>query len=179
MKNKKLLKLLASLAMGGAMAVSVFGMAACGGKGGGDDEGDDPGIITPNPDEATVSSVTVSAADDADSVEVNKTLQLSAKVEGTNNPSQKVTWSASPEGKVTVDENGLVTGKEIGSVTITATSKADTSKSGQITLTVKSASTEVDNAIVPEYTGPAKGPEAGAKSITYKLNGADIPVGTL
>ena len=173
MKNKKWLKLLASLALGGVMAVSVFGMAACGGGGGDDDNKKN------EQNDTTVSSVTVTAAGGANSVEIGKTLQLTASVAGSDGVAQTVTWKSSDENKATVSSSGLVTGAGAGSVTITATSTVDKTKYGEITLTVKEASSEVDNAIVPEYKGPANGPEAGAKSITYKLNGADIPVGTL
>ena len=38
---------------------------------------------------------------------------------------------------------------------------------------------EEGNAIVPEYKGPAAGPSSEAQDVEYKLNGADIPVGTL
>ena len=195
MKNKKLLKLLATLSLGGVMAVSAFSMAACGKK----DKDDDPpdtGITTPdggnggndgnggnggNENTATVTGVTVTAAEGATSVEVGKTLQLTAAVAGTNNPAQTVTWESSDTSKATVS-GGLVTGVAEGSVTITATSTVDTSKSGTFNLTVTDSSQAgqvTDNAVVPEYKGPAKGPEAGSKSITYKLNGADIEVGTL
>jgi hypothetical protein len=85
---------------------------------------------------ATVTSVTVTAADSATSVAIGGTLQLSAAVVGTNNPSTLVTWSSSADATATVSASGLVTGVAAGSVTITATSKADTTKKGTIILTV-------------------------------------------
>ena len=91
---------------------------------------------------ATVTSVTVTAAGNVTEVEVNKTLQLSVAVAGTNSPAQTVTWSSSDDTKATVSDAGLVTGKVAGSVTITATSTVDTTKKGTITLTVKAASTD-------------------------------------
>ena len=137
----------------------------------------------PNPggDTATVTSVKISAANGATSVKVGETLQLSAVVSGTNNPSQEVTWTSSDTNTATVDGNGLVTGKAAGSVEITATSTLDKTKSDKITLTVATAisSDESDNAIVPEFKGPAEGPKAGTSSKTFELNGADIEKGTL
>ncbi|MDE7085002.1 MAG: Ig-like domain-containing protein, partial [Clostridia bacterium] len=107
-------------------------------------------------DEVTVTSVTVSAAGGATSVAVEGKLQLSAAVAGTGNPAQTVTWKSSDETKATVNAStGEVTGVAEGSVTITATSTVDTSKSGTINLTVTAK-----GAVDP---GPGPGPVEKSK----------------
>ena len=148
MKNKKWLKVLAALAMGGVMAVSTFGMIACGKggnggsgtgteQGGGNEDGNGGG--GGGGTTATVTSVTVTAAGGATSVTVGgATLQLTATVVGTNNPAQTVTWSAS-NGNATVSNTGVVTAVTAGTVIITATSTVDDTKKGDITLTVNPA----------------------------------------
>jgi uncharacterized protein YjdB len=103
---------------------------------------------------ATVTSVTVTAAGGASTVYIAGTLQLSAAVVGTGNPSTLVTWSTSAATVATVSASGLVTGVAAGSVTITATSKADSTKTGTITLTVAEKITKVSeiNAVGTVYT---------------------------
>ena len=53
-----------------------------------------------------------------------------------NYPNKDVTWSSSNEATATVDENGLVTTHEVGTVTITATLKSDPSISSSVTIVV-------------------------------------------
>lgn len=62
--------------------------------------------------------------------------KLVAKVEVNGNVSKNVTWSSSDESVATVDENGLVTPLSQGTVVITATSSADSSKSDSLTIEV-------------------------------------------
>ena len=124
--------------------------------------------------------VEVTSESGATTVYVGKTLQLKATVKVTRSSAHTVTWQSSDPDKATVDDEGLVTGVAAGTVTITATSTENTNMSGSIVLTVKELpgvpENETDRAIVPEYTGPAKGPEAGSHEIEYKLNGTDISV---
>ena len=138
-------------------------------------------IVTPPV--ATVTGVTVTSGNGSHSVYQGKTLQLTAVVTGTNNPSQAVTWQSSAVETAIVSDEGLVTGVAAGQVTITATSKLDDTKSAEYTLTVKelpgTPSNESEKAIVPEYTGMAKGPEAGEHSVSYNLLGASFTEATL
>ncbi len=95
-------------------------------------------VITVEPSE--VEDVTVTTKDNKTELYQNNTLQCSAKVSGTNSPSQKVTYSIDPavEGAA-IDEKGLLTvgnaaaGSEI---TVKATSVEDPSKFGTATVTV-------------------------------------------
>ena len=87
------------------------------------------------PGAPTITSVTVEPS--TASGAVGSTIQLSAKVVSTNFAPKTVTWSSSSE-NVTVNSSGLVTigTGATGSVTITATSTYDSSKSGTCTITV-------------------------------------------
>ena len=87
------------------------------------------------PGAPTITSVTVEPS--TASGAVGSTIQLSAEVVSTNFAPKTVTWSSSSE-NVTVNSNGLVTigTGATGSVTITATSTYDTTKSGTCTITV-------------------------------------------
>lgn len=91
----------------------------------------------------SITSVTVTAAGSATSITKGSTLQLSATVVKTGNASTGVTWELD-EGATgfTVSSNGLVTAPaetSVESITVTATSIFDTTKSDDITLTVAAA----------------------------------------
>src|SRR5688572_26437975 len=96
---------------------------------GGDGEG--PGIVNA----PVVISVTV-AQPGTNPIEVTGTVQLSATVEVQNGASQAVEWSSSAPGVATVNQSGLVTGVTGGQTTITATSTANRTKTGSVTITV-------------------------------------------
>ena len=85
-----------------------------------------------------LTGVTVSSKSGMTTVsKANSTLQLKATVEPENATDKTVTWSTSDDSIATVDDKGLVTFlSKNGTVTITATSVADATKSGTIELTV-------------------------------------------
>lgn len=86
--------------------------------------------------EAEITSVTVSPS--AVSLTPGQGVKLTADVQGTNFASNGVVWSSSSE-DVTVGTNGYVLAKgnaQAGTVTITATSKEDPTKSGTSTITI-------------------------------------------
>ena len=73
------------------------------------------------------------------SVLEDETTTLSATVIDTNDAeasNQNVTWTSNDETTAIVDANGVVTGVKAGTVTITATSVEDNTKSASVTITV-------------------------------------------
>jgi hypothetical protein len=112
----------------------------------------DPG---PGPgSDYSVSQVSVSAA--SPSVGKGATVQFTATVTGTGNPPQTVTWSLTGDHVAgTTINNGLLlvaAGEIASSLTVRATSTADTTKYGEATVTV----TEPGNAsITITFEGPA------------------------
>lgn len=86
-----------------------------------------------NPGTPTVSSVAILTT--TATMMPNTALQMEATVVGTNFVSQEVTWTATAG---TITPSGYFTAPNGGTVTITATSKADTTKSATATITVQS-----------------------------------------
>ena len=86
----------------------------------------------------TVDSVTVSPSSLSLDLNGTKTGNLTATVNGDNNPSQAVTWTSSNTSVAIVSTSGVVTAKAVGNATITATSVIDSTKSGTCTVTVTS-----------------------------------------
>lgn len=83
-----------------------------------------------------VTSVSVSPASVELDLAGTKTATLTATVNGTNSPSQNVTWSSDNSSVAYVDSNGIVTAKSKGTATITATSVEDDRQSGTCSVTV-------------------------------------------
>ena len=91
-------------------------------------------ILDPTgPGDVSVASVSVSAP--SEEVEEGATLQLTAVVSPFG-ASQQVSWATSDATTALVDASGLVTPVSLGDVTIRATSTDDSSKSGEIEITV-------------------------------------------
>lgn len=84
--------------------------------------------------EPEVTSVTLSPS--AMALTVGQKGQLSATVVTENFASQNVVYTSSSESKATVDVNGTVTALATGSVTITATSVADSTKKATCVITI-------------------------------------------
>lgn len=88
----------------------------------------DPEVILPE-------NIVISAAGDANTVEIEGTLQLGAVVLPVE-ASQFVSWSSNDETKATVSSTGLVTGVALGSIIIKATSVVDVSISAEYHLAI-------------------------------------------
>jgi len=87
-------------------------------------------------------------------IQVSQTLQLTASPKDANgNPlsGRTVTWTSSDSAVATVNGSGLVTGRAVGSVTITATSEGK-SGSAAINVTAPSPSGTPDPALLPVAT---------------------------
>lgn len=102
---------------------------------------------TPSSEEAVaIEGIAISSANDVRSIQVEQTLQLTAKVYPTN-AVQNVTWSTSDSSIATVDANGVVTGVAAGNVNIIATSTEDSTISQTFALIIEEKVPEV---ILPE-----------------------------
>lgn len=108
------------------------------------------------------------------SVEVGKTTTLKATVATPDSGTDKtVTWTTSDKDTATVSDTGVVTGVKEGKAKITATSKADTTKSATCTVTVGTLPDPDDPdapVTVPTLSPAAMSVQVGAKAtLTLKL----------
>ncbi|GAA3640681.1 hypothetical protein GCM10022397_27480 [Flavivirga jejuensis] len=87
-------------------------------------------------DDKQVSVTLITIEAETTSILKSTTLQLTATVKPENAENKGITWASSDETIATVNQEGLVTGLELGEVNITATSTADSSISGTFTLVV-------------------------------------------
>lgn len=74
-------------------------------------------------------------------IEKGKTIQLVATISPNNATDKSVTWTSSNNNTATVNGNGLVTGKESGTTTITVKSNDGSNKSATCTITVQATKT--------------------------------------
>ena len=90
----------------------------------------------------------------------NSSVQMVATVLPSEVSNKEVTWSVNDSNIATIDENGLLTTKNInGTVTVTATSKEDDSVSGSITIKVVLPTVTAEEIIVEDgYMDNTKNP---------------------
>ena len=81
----------------------------------------------------------VSISPSSASITVGETVQLGATISPSNATNKTVTWTTSDSSRASVSTSGLVTGLDEGSVTITATSNADSTKKATCTVTITSS----------------------------------------
>ncbi|GHT49973.1 hypothetical protein FACS189440_16610 [Bacteroidia bacterium] len=92
--------------------------------------------VTVNPADELVSSVTVTSAGSATSLNAGSTLQLYADVQTTAATNRTVTWSIIEGDAANVNSSGLVSGTKAGTVKVQALANDGSGKKGDITLTV-------------------------------------------
>ena len=85
---------------------------------------------------ATVAVTSISLDKATLELQVGKTSQLTATVAPDNATDKTITWSSDKEAVATVDANGLVTAKAVGTVIITATAKDGSGVTDKCTVTV-------------------------------------------
>lgn len=129
----------------------------------------------------------VSISSTSNTVKVNQTVQLEAKV-FPENADQSVTWKSESPSVATVDEKGLVTGVSEGNATIIATSTKNTEISGSYIILVEKAEEVVIEptavTIVGEVTSCKIGeeislsatvdPENASQSVVWSTSDATI-----
>ncbi len=135
--NRKIMLIPLSLA-------AAFSLVAC--------NGGNQGSSTPSSEPSSSSSssqavVDVTVDQTSVSVEVNKFVSVTATVTGTTN--KNVTWSSADETIATV-EAGVITGKKIGTTTVTVTSDADNTKKATITVEVTAETIDSTKTTVAE-----------------------------
>lgn len=94
---------------------------------------------------------------------------LTANVTPSNATDKSVTWSSSNTSVASVNEYGVVSAVGAGSVTITATSNYDSTKTGSCTLTVAAATLTVSPTTM-SFTS-RQGTSANGKDLTITANG--------
>lgn len=81
------------------------------------------------------------------------TLQMIAEITPEDATNPEVTWSLSPEGRATIDENGLLTAVADGEVTVTATATDGSGVSGSTTILITSQPVAVTSITVRSESG--------------------------
>ena len=89
--------------------------------------------------DATVAVTGVTVSPTTQSITVGGTYTFDVAVAPDDATDKSVTWSSSDETKATVDNNGLVTAKALGTAVITATANDGSGKQGIATVTVTTA----------------------------------------
>ena len=114
-------------------------------------------------------------------VQVGKTLALSATILPANTVDKTVTWSSSSNAAA-VDENGTVTGTSVGTATIVATANSNPSITAVCTVTVQAEAIAADDLTLSEHKVWLKSsyfsPSADGKAEnepTYQLRAAFAP----
>ena len=93
---------------------------------------------------------------DAESVNVNSTLQINANFDSSINTDKKVTWSVNDKNLASINSSGVLTGKKAGIVVVTATVKGENgnvSKTLSIEVIDNSSSEAVPGVVQGTWTG--------------------------
>ena len=87
---------------------------------------------------------------DRNTVTVGDKTKVSVTIKPDNYPNKDVTWTTSDSDVAEVDENGVVTTKKVGTVTITATLKSDATVTSSTTIAVEAV--KVNKITITGYT---------------------------
>jgi len=130
-------------------------------------------ITTPTPPQVLVSSIIVSGADGATTLENGSSLQMSAEVLPVDATDPNITWSvANGTGSATIGSAGLLEGTGIGTVTITATADDSSTIFGTYLISVTAPAILVTSIII---TGAA-GETTVLNGSTLQMNAAVLPI---
>lgn len=109
-------------------------------------------IITENEPPILVDSMTIGTQSGEDTVEVGSTLQMTADIVPAG-ASNEVAWSIHVDDRnyATIDQNGVVTGLQAGTVTVIAKALDGSLKFDQKTITIENPQTQVSGGVDPVY----------------------------
>jgi len=168
------MKTIKTLVCGLLAVVLALAFSAC-------DNGTEPGPVNPT---ATVTSVTVTPKTST-SVEKGNSIEFDVEVKGTGDYSQDVIWSIVETGKhvdTNIDANGkltVVSAETLTTLTVKATSTADSTKSGTIEVQVYEAGqlpTVASVTVTPSTATIAKG---GYQEFSATVAGTNNPAQTV
>lgn len=108
----------------------------------------------------TAQSITVAAADSSTTInKIGGTLNMTARVLPSNTTIPNVTWSTAPTFVATVDAQGVLTAKSVGTVKVIATAWDGSGVKGQTTITITNTSTGIEDQALADnitvYPNPA------------------------
>lgn len=126
---------------------------------------DDNGNVTNKEIKVIVSEPTLTVEQANVSIQVGKTAQLNATVQGA---SQTVTWTSSDTSVATVDENGVVTAVKAGTATITATANG-VEKTVEISVTAQSNNSSTNS---NTNSGSSQGKTSGKNNTSSGNSGS-------
>ena len=112
------------------------------------EEASDDADPLPTSDETRLEEFFVVA--DRNTVTVGDTTKVSVTIKPDNYPTKDVTWTTSNSDVAEVDENGVVTTKKVGTVTITATLDSDKTVTSSTTIAVEAV--KVNKITITGYT---------------------------
>lgn len=148
------------------VVASLFLISCSTASPGGDPSGGEPSVVEP-----TVTGVTVNPSTKTIDLYTSSSFTLTATVNGTGDYSKQVTWN-SDSNIAYVDQNGLVSCSGTGTAHITATSVADTSKSGSCTVTITDSTPSPTQKALP--CKPYFAPEYDGKIMYYNANPLEV-----
>lgn len=118
-----------------------------------------------------VTKITINGGNE---LSVGGTLNLTAIVTPTNATNNKVKWTSSDTNIATVDENGKVTGKKAGKVTIVATALDGSNVNASINLTVIDISEQVEPTPSSSSTTPGGAGDTNSPTTTTQKVTTDV-----
>ncbi|MFY0599422.1 MAG: Ig-like domain-containing protein [Cyclobacteriaceae bacterium] len=93
-------------------------------------------IVEGELDESEIVAVSEITIDGGQTLEVDETLQLTKTISPSNATNRLVVWSVADESIVSIDQNGLLTAKGIGSTVVKATAQDDSGVIGELDISV-------------------------------------------
>lgn len=115
-----------------------------------------------------VQSITISAAGNEDSLQIGKTLQMSAQVLPQDATNTAFTWSTSPDSIATIDANGLLTAIAPGQVTIKASAKDESGTVGTLNKIITGLRSAVEQGYNDQKAGIYPNPVFNELKIHYE-----------